>query len=405
MTDPININTKLRLGFYDHLSAIQAADGIHLPGYLGRFLDSLAQNCDHLSVFLHSPNQGEVVQDDYKLHSTNVRFILLPSKGSFPHQLIFAGKSTKLIRKTIGSLDAFLVRGPTPLMPSIARLCKSLPLILMLVGDQMAGIDASTQPSWRKSLIRLYWHHIYRGIQKEARNSLVFVNSHELYNTYNKFAENLVEIRTTTLTKEDFYQRDDTCQTKPIRLLYTGRIDLEKGLLDMVGTLSMLKSDGEDVRLDLVGWSKKVESNLIKVFTYAHELGVQDRISYHGYKAVGPDLFSYYRQADIFIIASQSSFEGFPRSIWEAMAHSLPVVATKVGSIPYFLKNEENALLVEPKSVVGLKESILRVIHEDGLRKRMVRNGFLLSQQNTLEVRSREIISEIKQFQENWKNR
>lgn len=390
----------MRLGFYYQISAVQEADGIRMPGYFGRFLDSLAQNCEHLTIFLHRPDKWEEVQTDYQLQSTNVCLVLLPSKRSFPHQLLYAGKSTMVISDYIGSLDAFIIRGPTPLMPAIARLCKKIPTILMLVGDQLSGLNASCQPAWRKELIRLYWQYIYGGIHKAARKSLVFVNSHELFLTYERIAERLIEIRTTTLTQEDFFQREDTCQSTPIRLLYTGRIDLEKGLLDMVEALSILQIEGEDVILDLAGWSKDVQSNMQKIMTAAQEGGVEDRVYYHGYKAIGPELFSFYRQADIFIIASQCSFEGFPRVIWEAMANSLPVVATRVGSIPNYI--EGNAELAEPRQPAQLAQAVSRLIHDPGLRKQNISQGYKVALQNTLEEQTAKMIPFMEEWVRDW---
>jgi len=35
----------LRLGFYYHIPAYSKGDEIYLPGFLGRFIDSLADHC------------------------------------------------------------------------------------------------------------------------------------------------------------------------------------------------------------------------------------------------------------------------------------------------------------------------------------------------------------------------
>jgi glycosyltransferase involved in cell wall biosynthesis len=125
----------------------------------------------------------------------------------------------------------------------------------------------------------------------------------------------------------------------------------------------------------------------------AKQEGVKDRVVYHGYKAVGPDLFAYYVAADIYVIASQSCFEGFPRTIWEAMAHSLPVVATRVGSIPDFI--EGAAELVEPKNHIALADGILKIIKTPELRKRNIRNGYSLAEKNTLEEQVGEMATHI----------
>jgi len=155
-----------------------------------------------------------------------------------------------------------------------------------------------------------------------------------------------------------------------------------------------LVDSGEDVVLDLVGWPQKGDPILDEVQALAREKGVAERVFYHGYKPVGPELFAYYKQADIYVIASMSS-EGFPRTIWEAMAHGLPVVATRVGSISLFLENEETALLVEPGNSAALAWGISQVLGDQPLRAALVARGYTLARQNTLEGRAEEIIGNI----------
>jgi len=233
----------------------------------------------------------------------------------------------------------------------------------------------------------------YHEQLKVAAKSLVIVNGKNLFDQYDGIADRLIETRTTTLTKDDFYIREDTCQNRPIHLLYTGRMDPAKGLVDMVKALSLLVHEGEDVVLDFVGWPEKNSNILDQINSTARQEGVEDRIFYHGYKSVGPELFAYYKMADIYLIASQAS-EGFPRTIWEAMAHSLPVVATRVGSIPDFI--EGAAELVEPRDPTALAHSIQKLILDSELRKKYMARAFEIAKENTLETQvgkmSREII-------------
>lgn len=374
----------MRIGFYYHIPAIIEKGKILLPGYLGRFLDSLADHCDQLTLFLHLPNYEENIFFDYEIKADNIHLVQLPQRKSAPYRLLHTRKFARIINDHIKTLNALMLRGPTPLLPGLAHAVGSLPTILMIVGDYLAAVDSLSQPGWRKALIRIMDKVNYCGQLDVARKSLVFVNSQVLYEQFTGRIESLHETRTTTLTKEDFYHREDTCQGRPIQLLYTGRMDPAKGLLDMVKAVSILVENGENVFLDFVGWSEKGSDVLDLISSLAQELGVIDRLKFHGYKAVGAELFVYYRTADIYILASQSSFEGFPRTIWEAMAHSLPVVATRVGSIPNFI--EGVAELVEPKNPIALAMGIKRIMHDPVLRKENIKRGFELARQNTLEV-------------------
>jgi glycosyltransferase involved in cell wall biosynthesis len=290
-----------------------------------------------------------------------------------------------------------LIRGPTPLLPTFARAFGDSPIVLLLVGDNLAGVDDLKQPNWRRELIRAYWRWNKSQQTRVARRSLTFVNSQALYNELSDTIPNLRLTRTTTLSQDDFFERRDTCGAAPYRLLYTGRLDRAKGLLDMVEALALLVEQDEPVMLDLVGWPQAGDSILQEIERLAQARGVSGRVRYHGFQPLGPELFAFYKTADIYLIASQSS-EGFPRTIWEAMAHSLPVVATRVGSIPDYV--QDAAELVPPRQPEALAAGITRLIHDPSLRTARIAAGIRLARENTLESQTTRMCAEI----ESWLN-
>lgn len=384
----------LRLGFHYHVPMCQDADGnLKTPGYLGVFLDHLAAQCEMLTCFLHSPLSHEVPHLDYTLRASNVQWVDIGPHSAFPIRVLRTRAIMGVVKKWRGELDVLLIRGPSPLLPAIAGAVGGLPTSLLLVGDYQEGIDDINQPRWIREILRVWarWNHHQQ--MKVTRRSLTFVNSHKLYNELRPYVENLVETRTTTLTSADFYEREDTCMQRPVRLLYTGRMAHAKGLLHMVEALALLVQRGEDVVLDLVGWPQKGDPILDEVQALAREKGIADRVFYHGYKPVGPELFAYYKQADIYVIAS--TFEGFPRTVWEAMAHSLPVVATRVGSIPMFLEAGKTVMLVEPENAFALAQGISLLLKDKDLYSTLINQGYILARQNTLEERAVEIVDHL----------
>jgi len=373
----------MRLGFHYHIPA-QINDGrICLPGYLGRFIDNLSVRVQQLHLFLHQPNPHEAQFMDYAIQAANVQLLELGLHSSVPQRLLCARAITSPVHRNRHELDALLIRGPSPLLPAMARAAGDVPLALLLVGDYLAGVDDLPQPRWRKELIRAFSWWNARQQEKVAARSLTFVNSHKLYMQLQQKVPNLVETRTTTLSEADFFVREDTCQQRPIRLLYTGRMDRAKGLLEMLQALELLVQNGENVVLDLVGMVEKGDPILDELQTKAASAGLSERVKYHGYHIVGPDLFRYYQQADIYILASLAS-EGFPRTIWEAMAHSLPVVATRVGSIPDFIENA--AELVMPGSAEDLAAGIQRLLQDGSLRRQRIASGLQLAHTCTFEA-------------------
>ena len=123
-------------------------------------------------------------------------------------------------------------------------------------------------------------------------------------------------------------------------------------------------------------------------------LKIEKQLIFHGRQTVGAMLNSKYRMADIFVLPSYH--EGFPRTIWEAMANSLPVITTPVGSIPKTLTKEENVLLVKPKESIKLANEIERIIDNSSLRKKLIKNGFIIALENTLENQTANLITKLK---------
>lgn len=380
----------MRLGFHYHVPALELGNRIYMPGQLGRFVDTLAAQMESLVCFMHTPKLDEVQFTDYPLRARNVKLIGLGPHSSVLQRMLNRDQVKDIIRPWRDGLDAMLIRGPSPLLPWVARAVQPLPSVLLLVGDQLAGVEGLPQPRWRKEAIRAFWIWNNRQQLAIAKRSLTIVNSHLLYRELEAKVANLAEIRTTTLEKSDFYDREDTCLTRPVRLLYTGRMDRAKGLMEMVSALAILAQRGHDCILDLVGMVISGDPILVEIQQKARELNVSERTIYHGYRTLGRQLFDFYRKADIYLIASQSS-EGFPRAIWEAMAYSLPVVATHVGSIPAFVDGV--AELVAPRSPLELADGISRVIEDGSRRRHMISEGRKLARENTLERRAREMVA------------
>lgn len=371
------------------------------PGYLGRFLDSMAAHCESLACFMHSPQPDERTQMDYAIQSPNIRWVDIGPHVSIPQRMLKSRKICEPLKKQRDTLDAMLIRGPSPLLPAVAKASGNVPVALLLVGDYLAGINDLPQPRWRKEAIRAWSYWNYRQQLAVAKKSLTFVNSHKLYEQFRPHVPHLYETRTTTLNANDFFEREDTCRARPIHLLYTGRMDRAKGLFHMVEAVATLVEQGEDIVLDLVGWPQKGDPVLEELSALARRRRISERVIYHGFKPVGPELFQHYKNADIYVIASTSSFEGFPRTIWEALAHSLPVVATRVGSIPYYLKHEQTALLIESRSSTSLAAAVKRLIYGQELRRQLITSGIVQARSNTLQGRSAELVLKIESLLNN----
>jgi len=391
----------VNLAFYYHIPVTIKVGKLFVPSYLGVFLDSLAGMVETLSLLMHEskPGSSDVEEADYPLMASNITWVTLGLKTPAWHRDLFHSKILPTAMRKIDHCDCIIVRSPSPLAPYFHRYAKQVRVVFMVVGDFGEEAQHARPKTLREWAVWKYVAYNDRMFVKAMKHTDVVVNSPKLFRKYQPISKSIFQIKTTTLSGNDFFERADTCQDKVLQLLYTGRIDPQKGLFELIGVLPQLLSKNFDVVLNLVGWepdaNKPVEQALLQK---AAEFGVSKHVVFHGRKTVGADLNAMYRMADIYLIPSYH--EGFPRTIWEAMANSLPVIASRVGAIPEYLTDRENAILIEPRKVEDIVDSILLLLKTPELRQKIISNGQTLANENTLEVQTKHLIDYLKQAAE-----
>lgn len=366
----------MKLGYYYHLPALRKQDGLYMPGYQAVFVERLARHFERIVCFMPSPASGEAAMMDCRIKARNVSLCSLGEHQRAILQILFGHQIAGRVRQQLREVDLLLLRGPSPLLKALASRAPHIPLALLLVGDYEKGIS-SLACSGLKRLGISMWSRWNRSQQnKLCRRALTFVNNRPLFHQLEGVAAKLVEVRTSTFGENDFFYREDTCRGQVIRLLYTGRMDSAKGLEDILEAVILLSNKGVSVRWDLVGPLDPRDRVLERVFGRARDAGVSERVFYHGYVPLGPQLWNYYREADFFVTASRSS-EGFPRAISEAFSQGLPVIATDVGSISEYAAKALR--IVPPQRPHDIAEALLDLMGDSESRMQMIRSGFDLA--------------------------
>ncbi|MCI5223606.1 MAG: glycosyltransferase family 1 protein [Candidatus Electrothrix sp. AR4] len=168
-------------------------------------------------------------------------------------------------------------------------------------------------------------------------------------------------------------QRSFERNSKPVRLLFVGRLEKKKGIFELLNSYRHL-SKSRAVELIIVGEGNASESARRIVSKY----GLDDRVNFCGW-LVGSELERVYAEADIFVLPSWA--EGLPNVMIEAMAAKLAVVISEVGNIPDVVKDGKEALLVSPRNKTALQLALTKVIDNAKLRRHMGEAAFSLAEE------------------------
>lgn len=145
-------------------------------------------------------------------------------------------------------------------------------------------------------------------------------------------------------------------------ILFVGRLNRDKGVLDMAAAFAAIAKDNPDVMLLLVGSEEDVAFSGIQEICDA----VSERLRHVSFT---PTPERYMAAADIYCLPSCR--EGFGMTIIEAAACAVPTVATRIYGITDAVAEDKTGLLYPAGDVAALAQNLLKLIAEKDLRKQM----------------------------------
>ena len=152
------------------------------------------------------------------------------------------------------------------------------------------------------------------------------------------------------------------------------KVENEKTTILFIGTkanknleLSIVALNGLPIKLIIIGKLKDEQKKLLE----------QNQIDYHNYFNISNnELLNLYRNSDILLFPS--FYEGFGLPIVEAQAMGIPVITSNLE--PMKTIAADAAMLVNPKNVKQIKESVEEIISNQQLKEELVQKGRLNAQ-------------------------
>ena len=101
-----------------------------------------------------------------------------------------------------------------------------------------------------------------------------------------------------------------------------------------------------------------------------HAFGIKPHVVFKGWK---DDLRDDYQFADCYLLTS--NYEGYGRTVIEALASGLPVIMTDVGVAGETIQNEVNGLVVPVGDIEQLVSAMERILTDKALRSKFSQAG------------------------------
>ena len=148
-------------------------------------------------------------------------------------------------------------------------------------------------------------------------------------------------------------------QNKVVQLCMVARFSKQKDHTTLLNALGGLKR--KSWHLNLVGDGDDSDYRAL-----AMALGIEKKVTFHGQLQNVPE---FLETQDVFLLISH--WEGFPRSIIEAMRASLPVITTRTAGSPESVSQFSTGYVVPERNPKALERAINLVISDPLRRKTM----------------------------------
>ena len=147
------------------------------------------------------------------------------------------------------------------------------------------------------------------------------------------------------------------------QLLMVARYSEQKDHTTLINALGQLAND--DWHLNLIGSGDDAPYRAM-----AKSFDIEDKITFHGQRTDVPE---FLKTQDVFLLVSH--WEGFPRSIIEAMRASLPVITTRTAGSPESVSQFQSGYIVPERDPKSLAKTISTLISDPLYRQTMGEMG------------------------------
>lgn len=165
-----------------------------------------------------------------------------------------------------------------------------------------------------------------------------------------------------TVNLSYFPKKDCHPDKDNLQIFYGGSYGEKDGLEYLIAAFDEVSKNNTGVKLILTGAGHKLDMD--KINQQIDKTTNKNRIIYKGFLST-EDYYKLLNECDIFCmtrINSKFANAGFPFKLGEFLASGKAVIATNVGDVSKYLKDDVNALMIQPNSVRELIEALTKLV-------------------------------------------
>ncbi len=157
-------------------------------------------------------------------------------------------------------------------------------------------------------------------------------------------------------------------------ILFVGQLEhtyKHKGLKYLLESLILIKKEIKEIKLIIIGKGDMIDDYKKIVL----DKGLTNNVTFLT-NVNDTQLIQYYKVSEALVLPSINDSEGFGMVLIEAGAAHKPVIATKVGGIPYVV-DKTNGILVDPKDSQSLSKAILTLFSDSSLSRQLGERNYM----------------------------
>ncbi len=258
--------------------------------------------------------------------------------------------------------DIIGVRRPLPLIGFLLSRYWNVPNVLTVAGGEIPNLgDPETQRVWEEG------KELMKPVLENS--DVVTCVSRSLEKELQRVVPDLISVRTIYAGIDVAFINSVVCtETECDYIVSLRRLIPSKGINTLLKAFNDIAVGYHNLKL-LIAGSGSEEVTLKQL---ANSLDLDDRVKFIG-SVPFLRAISLLKGAICTVVPSISEGGGLINI--EAQASACPVIASRVGGIPEYVKDGESGLLFKPGDIEDLTEKIKRVVGDASLRDKLIRGG------------------------------